>query len=129
MSADMVVEPDSKITSELRKLVSKAHNSFVGHHGVERTVAKVLSVLQFEKNKKLAEQIDLPQLTSYIKQFISLCPVCQKLSTLKVPIQAHAFTTSTYEPHQRLNMDSIVSIYSFNIIATCILIYFLLSIL
>lgn len=106
-SDDMVVEPDSKITSELRKLVSKAHNSFVGHHGVERTVAKVLSVLQIEKNKKLAEQIDLPQLTSYVKQFISLCPVCQKLSTLKVPIQANAFTTSTYEPHQRLNMDSI----------------------
>jgi len=61
MSDDMVVEEsDNKITSELRKLVGKAHNSFVGHHGVERTVAKVLSVLQFEKNKKLAEQIDLP---------------------------------------------------------------------
>jgi hypothetical protein len=55
LSNDIIVEPDSKITSELRKLVSKAHNSFVGHHGVERTVAKVLSVLQFEKNKKLAE--------------------------------------------------------------------------
>ena len=44
----MVVEADNKITSELRKLVSRAHNSYVGHHGVERTVAKILSVLQFE---------------------------------------------------------------------------------
>jgi hypothetical protein len=40
-------------------------------------------------------------------QFISQCPVCQKLSTIRVPIQAETFTTATYEPHQMLNIDTI----------------------
>jgi hypothetical protein len=94
----------STIPPQIRKLISRAHNSFVGHHGRERTLAKIMSILK--KDKALATQFSELTLTDYVTQFIKQCPVCQKLSTLHVPIQARAFTTATYEPHQRLNIDA-----------------------
>jgi len=97
-----------KIPEEIRSVIGRSHNSIVGHHGKDRTVAKVMEILQQAKHRKLADQFsDRDQLATYVKAFIDKCPVCQKLSTLKVPIQAHTFTTATYEPHQRLNMDTI----------------------
>ena len=95
----------TRIPEPIRKLISKAHNSFVGHHGRERTLAKIMSILK--RDKALATQFSELTLTDYVAQFIKQCPVCQKLSTLHVPIQAQAFTTATYEPHQRLNIDTI----------------------
>jgi transposase InsO family protein len=97
-----------KIPENIREVIGKSHNSFVGHHGKDRTVARVMEILQQSKYKKLGDQFsDIDQLKTYVREFIDKCPVCQKLSTLKVPIQAHTFTTATYEPHQRLNMDTI----------------------
>jgi hypothetical protein len=64
-----------------------------------------MSILK--RDKALATQFAELTLTDYVTQFIKQCPVCQKLSTLHVPIQARAFTTATYEPHQRLNVDTI----------------------
>ena len=95
----------TSIPAPIRKLIGKAHNSFVGHHGRERTLAKIMSILK--RDKALATQFSELTLTDYVAQFIKQCPVCQKLSTLHVPIQAQAFTTATYEPHQRLNIDTI----------------------
>jgi hypothetical protein len=95
----------SKIPARIYELIGRAHNSFVGHHGRERTLAKIMSILK--RDKALATQFSELTLTDYVTQFIKQCPVCQKLSTLHVPIQARAFTTATYEPHQRLNVDTI----------------------
>ena len=95
----------STIPAPIRKLIGRAHNSFVGHHGRERTLAKIMSILK--KDKALATQFSELMLADYVTQFIKQCPICQKLSTLHVPIQAQAFTTATYEPHQRLNIDTI----------------------
>ena len=95
----------SKIPARIYDLIGRAHNSFVGHHGRERTLAKIMSILK--RDKALATQFAELTLTDYVTQFIKQCPVCQKLSTLQVPIQARAFTTATYEPHQRLNVDTI----------------------
>ena len=97
-----------KMSEEIRTVIGRAHNSMVGHHGKDRTLAKVMTILQQSKYKKLADQFtDDDQLATYVTEFIAKCPVCQKLSTLNVPIQPHTFTTATYEPHQRLNIDSI----------------------
>ena len=95
----------NKIPARIYDLIGRAHNSFVGHHGRERTLAKIMSILK--RDKALATQFAELTLTDYVTQFIKQCPVCQKLSTLHVPIQARAFTTATYEPHQRLNVDTI----------------------
>ena len=96
-----------KIPSFLRTLIKRTHNSFVGHHGLDRTLDKILSVL--ESDKTLFAQIsETPQqIKQYVSQFLKQCPVCQKLNTMKFPIQTEAFTTATYEPHQRLNIDTI----------------------
>jgi transposase InsO family protein len=108
LCAKISTEKPIKIPEDIRSVIGRSHNSLVGHHGRERTVAKVMEILQQKKYKKLADQFsDNDHLRTYIKEFIDKCPVCQKLSTLKVPIQAHTFTTATYEPHQRLNMDTI----------------------
>ena len=96
-------------TSEkLRELISRAHNSFVGHHGHDRTVSNIMTVLH--RDKKTASDysdLDLSKLSPHVKNFIEQCPICQKLKTLKSPIQTQAFTTATYQPHQRLNIDTI----------------------
>jgi hypothetical protein len=70
----------------------KVHNSVAGHHGVERTINKCTETLPFMRE--------------HIKKFIKNCPCCQKMSVIKVPIHTHRFTTATYEPMERLNIDS-----------------------
>jgi transposase InsO family protein len=48
-----------------------------------------------------------PSLRVHIKQYIALCPCCQKMSMLKIPIHSHPFTTSRYYPMECLNIDFI----------------------
>ena len=43
----------------------------------------------------------------HVRYFIDHCPCCQKMSLLKIPIAAHAFTTSSYTPMECLNIDYI----------------------
>ena len=81
--------------------ISKVHNKIVGHHGVERTVDKLL---RWCKNTSTEPW---PQLRQHVKQFIRICPCCQKMSLLKTPIVAHPFTVSSYWPMERLQMDFI----------------------
>jgi hypothetical protein len=85
----------NKLPDSIYKIISSVHNSFAGHHGVERTLQKLLT----SKNQ-------WPQMREHIKQFIKKCPCCQKMSCLKIPIHTHPFTTASYEPMQRLNIDS-----------------------
>ena len=102
------VSASSQVIPEvLRNLLGRTHNSFVGHHGIDRTLDKILSVL--ENDKTLLSQItETPQqIRQYTSQFIKKCPLCQKLNTMKFPIQTEVFTTASYEPHQKLNIDTI----------------------
>ena len=41
----------------------------------------------------------------HVRAFNRACLCCQKMSVLKTPIHGHPFTTSTYEPMIRLNID------------------------
>ena len=41
----------------------------------------------------------------HVRAFIRACPCCQEMCVLKTPIHGHPFTTSTYEPMIRLNID------------------------
>ena len=78
------------------KKISKVHNSIAGHHGVERTL------------KKLNEQNETWEyMREHVKRFIKQCPCCQKMSHIKIQIHTHPFTTATYEPMMRLNIDTI----------------------
>jgi hypothetical protein len=78
------------------KMISAVHNSLVGHSGVERTIKRILSTSGSKKFEYLRQKV---------KRFIRECPLCQKMSHLKIPIIAHPFSASTYSPMECLNMD------------------------
>ena len=77
-------------------LISQAHNDIVGHGGVDRTL------------NKLSERGDIwSNMKEHVKRFIKTCPCCQVMSYVKVPIHTHPFTTGSYEPFERINIDTI----------------------
>ena len=63
-------------------LIAKIHNAMEGHHGVERTLAKL------EKQNQ-----HWTSMLKHVKHFIKLCPCCQKMNQLKPVIHATPFTT------------------------------------
>ena len=82
------------LTDYQYKTIASLHNSHVGHFGLERTLKRLKDV-----GKTWVFQ------RQHVRYFIDNCPCCQKMSLLKVPIHAHAFTTSTYTPMECLNID------------------------
>jgi transposase InsO family protein len=64
--------------------------------GLERTMKRLQDV-----NKRWEFQ------RHHVRWFIDHCPLCQKMSMLKIPIHAHGFSTSTYTPMECLNVDFI----------------------
>ena len=85
-----------RIPEAAYKQIGKVHNSIVGHHGVERTLDKLM---------KQGSPWDF--MREHVRRFIKNCPCCQKMSYLKVPIHTQPFTTASYEPMERINIDSI----------------------
>ena len=88
------------LSSEDHTVISTVHNSLVGHHGLERTIDKLTRKLKTSNTK-------WQFLRQKVKRFIQLCPCCQKMSQLKIPIHASPFTVSSYEPMENLNIDFI----------------------
>ena len=72
------------------------HSSVVGHYGLDRTLKRF-------KDLKDTWEYQRQQ----IRYFIDHCPCRQKMNMLKIPIHAHDFTTSTYNPMECLNIDFI----------------------
>ena len=99
-----IESPDETLCtfSELRipdreyRLISKVHNSSVGHHGVERTIDKL---------HKLGH--NWTHLREHVRKFIRQCPCCQLMSYVKIPIKTHPFTRATYLPMECLNIDTV----------------------
>ena len=87
---------DTIVTNRQFLTISKVHNSIAGHHGVERTISRLL---QMEETWKYQRQ--------HVKDFISKCPCCQKMSQIKPVIIAHPFSTTSYIPMDKLNIDFI----------------------
>jgi transposase InsO family protein len=86
--------PDFKIPEDKYLLIARVHNSLAGHHGVDRTIKKLLDSNQ-----------TWPYLRQHVKRFVSLCPLCQKISAIKLKIHASPFVTSRYTPMECLNID------------------------
>jgi transposase InsO family protein len=83
------------IPVDIHRQIGTVHNSFVGHHGVERTMGMLA------RKKFKAER-----LRQHVTEFIRRCPCCQKMSLIKPIIHALPFTTATSQPMQRLNVDT-----------------------
>jgi hypothetical protein len=78
------------------KTIAKFHDDVVGHSGVERTIQRLV-----------AQGHTWPKMRAHVKQFVSRCPTCQKLSFVKPLITAQKFTLSTSNPMECINIDSI----------------------
>jgi transposase InsO family protein len=85
---------DFKIPDDKYELIARVHNSLAGHHGVDRTIKKLL-----------ASYPPWPYLRQHVKKFVASCPLCQKISAIKLSIHASPFTTSRYTPMECLNID------------------------
>jgi len=98
-----VYESDKiKLTNQQYKYISSVHNSLVGHAGVEKTLERLKRLLTSE-NKQPWEHMRM-----HVREFIKRkCPFCQKMSHLKLPIETIKFTAATYNPMQRVNIDTI----------------------
>ena len=68
----------------------------MGHHGLERTLKKLHNTQQ---------QWDY--MRQHIKMFIKQCPYCQKASVIKPQILTHPYTTASYKPMEKINIDTI----------------------
>ena len=89
------------LTPQIYKAISKAHNSKVGHFGITTTVAHLSDPTRTATYTK-----PWPGMTADVTFFIRRCPCCQKMSVLKTPIITNKFTTSSYMPMERLNIDT-----------------------
>lgn len=79
------------------KIIGGVHNSLAGHHGVERTI-----------NKLVQQGRSWTHMREHVKKFITrICPCCQKMSHIKIPIHTHPFTTASYNVMERVNVDTI----------------------
>jgi Integrase zinc binding domain len=84
------------LNDDAYQLIEKCHNKINGHGGVKRTMHKF----------KLLK-VKWPNMRLDVKTFIRECPCCQKMSQIKVPIQAYKYVTSTYRPMERSKKRSI----------------------
>ena len=93
----MLIKDKIHIPSKIHGMISKCHNSFVGHHGFDRTIKKL---------KRKGIIID-DSLKDWVKLFIQKCPTCQKTSQINPIINATPFINNTSEAFLRVNVDTI----------------------
>ena len=82
------------LTDEQYNTIGQFHNSTAGHAGIDRTVKRMHKA-----------GISWPYLRELVRAYIRMCPVCQKMSYLKVSTIARRFTITAAGPMEVLNMD------------------------
>jgi Integrase core domain/Integrase zinc binding domain len=68
-------------------MIGYVHNGVMGHGGVERTLKKLETLQQIRPNMRLD-----------VETYIRDCACCQKMTQIKIPINAYKYTTSTFRP-------------------------------
>ena len=88
---------NDNIPREKYQIISRYHNSHIGHHGVDRTLEKLKQDNQSWEHMR-----------SHVRVFIKkYCPCCLKMSYLKPPIEAIPYTLASFDPMERLSVDTI----------------------
>jgi RNase H-like domain found in reverse transcriptase/Integrase core domain/Integrase zinc binding domain len=76
--------------------IGYVHNGIIGHGGVVRTLHKLEKLFLTWPNMRLD-----------VQKYIRECSCCQKMSQIKIPINAYKYTTSTYRQMECINIDFI----------------------
>jgi hypothetical protein len=92
------------------KIISECHNTFVGHHGFNRTCKKIEdylrnNVVKADNGQRLTQP--WPAMRDHVRVFLRKCSCCQKMSKLKLPIHTQPFTTASYFPFDKVAVDTI----------------------
>jgi transposase InsO family protein len=95
-----------KIPSELYKVISRHHNSHVGHHGVERTLAKLTAAPTTENDFRETPK-PWVHMREHVIKFIKTCPCCQKMNRIRTPVHTRGFTTAAEAPMTRISIDTL----------------------
>ena len=85
---------DWDIPKDKYDILATYHNSIVGHLGLERFVMKLKDAGHGWTYMRL-----------HAKTFIHMCPCCQKMSQIKIPILTHPFFLSVLRPMEKLHID------------------------
>lgn len=93
VSAISVSQP---LAAERYALIAKCRNTLVGHGGVQRTMCNLKVITDRWSGMR-----------KNVKTFIKHCSLCQKMTQVKIPINAYRYTTSSYLPMECLNIDFI----------------------
>ena len=76
--------------------IKSVHRGVHGHGGVQRTLDLFKQQGTYFKHMR-----------KYVEIFIRRCPCCQKMSALKPVIHIKPFTLTTYNPMERICIDTI----------------------
>jgi hypothetical protein len=96
-------EGEEEIPENKINLIEAVHNSVTGHSGVERTLQKLKKSLE----SHAVYSRGLKGMRKHVKDFVDSCPTCQKNSVIQPTIESEKFTTHSYEPFERINIDTI----------------------
>ena len=88
--------PQRVLSDEHRGLITQVHNSMIGHHGLERTHAKLTRMGH-----------SWPGMRFDIRQFIRECSYCQCGSLIHPAIKAVPYTLASFAPMEMLQVDTI----------------------
>ena len=87
-------EPELK--PHMYNKIKSVHGGVHGHGGVQRTLNLFKKQGTYFKHMR-----------KYVEMFIQRCPCCQKMSALKPVIHIKPFTLATYNPMERICIDTI----------------------
>jgi hypothetical protein len=76
------------------------HGALPGHHGVERTLTKLIEYLKSINRQPWAG------IRSDVQRFVRQCPCCQKMSQLKPVVATKPYTLASYNPWEKINIDA-----------------------
>jgi hypothetical protein len=88
--------PIAQVPPEAKAHISEVHNSYVGHHGLDRTLKKL-----YRKG------LQWPQMSAHVRAVIGSCPCCQKMSQIKAKFNTEPFTVGSYKPMEYISFDTI----------------------
>jgi hypothetical protein len=91
--------PNEKLPDGVYNMIQGVHNAWCGHAGVNTTHQR----LKESGHRWVNMRRD-------IRNFIQICPTCQKLDARKIVYNTHPYVTAAYQPHQRINVDTLVLI-------------------
>jgi len=85
-----------KLSDDIHQLITTAHNSVIGHHGVHATLQKLV-----RSGRKW------PQMRADVQVFIAQCAACAKMSMIRRQIHMPRYTVTASSPMLEIAIDTL----------------------